>query len=109
MLEHLDRVQASIPITQLLNSLGRLEGATAAAANMIPPKHGPLGAGINLQHFPHGRLRLQNTTVRIHNNGSGREKLLNLTKDLDEPIDFLGRVIDVKTGAGGGFDTELVH
>jgi hypothetical protein len=37
------------------------------------------------------------------------EEFPDLTKHLDEPVYFIGRVIEIKAGSGGGFHAEFAH
>ena len=44
-------------------------------------------------------------TMRV----SCRKEFLDFGQHFDELIDFFGGVIEIKAGAGGGFDSELAH
>jgi len=36
-------------------------------------------------------------------------RIFGFRDDFHEAVDFLGGVVEVKTGAGGGFNSQLVH
>src|SRR5262245_48273877 len=106
MLDHFFNVEIAIARAKLLDCFARLEGATAATADVIALEKRPLRAGISLQDLRHGALW---GDCGGGNHSGVLKEFLDVAQDFDKRIDFRRRVVKIKAGARGGRHAESLH
>src|SRR5713226_8767026 len=104
--DHLRHIQVVVAPAKLLQGFARLEGATAAPADVVALKERPLRARMALEHLGHRALRSEEILFRSHWYSNAKE-LLNVANDLHETVNFRGGVVEIKAGPRGGLDPEL--
>src|SRR5437867_3697242 len=114
MRKHFFHIQIVIAAAEPSQSFSHLKSATAAAADMVSTKQRTLCARIRFQHFRHRRFR-GNTLCFCRHECSYfnliliTKEFLDVTDDLDEPINLRRRVVKVKTGPSRGVNPQLAH
>src|SRR5579883_1190989 len=86
-------IQPAVARAKLFHCFVRLEGATAAPAEVITPEEGALGTGVGIENLTHRGLRVDRDSSWAHGTISGSEKLLNFAQHLNDPVDFLCCVV----------------
>src|SRR2546428_8302320 len=90
--DHRRHVQVIVAPAKLLQRFARLEGATAAPADVVALKERPLRARMTFEHFGHRALRSEEILFRSHRYSTAKE-LLNVANDFPETVDFRRGVV----------------